>query len=100
VEIGRATPNFESAETLTIALNTIFIGYLSVPLFLILIWKARKWQALSTMSASSSQAIRYRMLSTQDDEIDTEVAPVDTDTDNSTIRESRSKIWAILDRRR
>lgn len=38
------------------------------------------------------------MLSTQDDEIDTEVAPVDTD--NPTIRESRSKIWAILDRRR
>lgn len=52
----------------------------------------------STMSASSSQAIRYRMLSTKDDDVATEAARVDTDDSNA--REARSKFRTILDRRR
>ena len=47
--------------------------------------------------SASSQAVRYSMVSTKDDEVDAEAAAIDTD--DGAIRDTpRPIFWAILDR--
>lgn len=52
----------------------------------------------SAMTASASQPVRYRMVPTKDDEIETEVSGVQPDESDS--GEARSTVWTILDRKR
>lgn len=87
-----------SPKTLKITFNVIFISCLPLllPLFNSYMGQPTVGEIRSTMSASS-QAVRYSMVSTKDDEVDAEAAAIDTD--DGAIRDTpRPIFWAILDR--
>jgi hypothetical protein len=77
------------------------IRCLKLPLSSVHIRDAAQRARISILMSPSSQAVRYRMVSTKDDDVDTDVNVIDVDGEvNRDEPQSTIKFWAFVDRKR